>query len=209
MEKFQVSTVKELFSTPKLAWSKSLMTIIWAFTGLSFPLYNAFLPHLQATKGQEFGDGSTFLTYRNSLIVAAVGAPGSLVGGAAVELPKFGRKGTLALSTAATGAFLYGSTTADSSNALLGWNCAFTFMTSLMYAVLYSYTTEIFPTSNRGTGNAITGSANRFFGIMAPLVAMYADLQTSVPVYVSGALFLLSGLLALILPFKPRGKHVL
>lgn len=143
------------------------------------------------------------------MIVAAVGVPGSLVGGAAVELPNFGRKGTLALSTAATGAFLYGSTTANSSNALLGWNCAFSFMTSLMYAVLYSYTPEIFPTSNRGTGNAITGSANRIFGIMAPLIAMYADLQTSVPVYVSGALFLLLGLLALILPFEPRGKHVL
>lgn len=46
LEKFKVSTVKELFSTPKLAWSTSLITIIWAFIGLAFPLYNAFLPHL-------------------------------------------------------------------------------------------------------------------------------------------------------------------
>jgi hypothetical protein len=36
-----------------------------------------------------------------------------------------------------------------------------------MYAVLYGYTPEIFPTPQRGTGNAIAATANRIFGIMA------------------------------------------
>jgi hypothetical protein len=75
-----------------------------------------------------------------------------------------------------------------------------------MYAVLYAYTPEIFPTKDRGTGNAITASANRVFGIMAPVVAMYANLETSVPVYVSGALFISAGALVLVLPFESRGK---
>ena len=66
-----------------------------------------------------------------------------------VEVPKFGRKGALSVSTALTGVFLYGSTTANSSSALLGWNCAFSFMSNIMYAVLYAYTPEIFPTSKR------------------------------------------------------------
>jgi hypothetical protein len=35
-----------------------------------------------------------------------------------------------------------------------------------MYAVLYAYTPEIFPTKDRGTGNALTATANRVFGIM-------------------------------------------
>jgi hypothetical protein len=35
------------------------------------------------------------------------------------------------------------------------------------YAVLYAYTPEIFPTKDRGTGNALTATANRIFGIMA------------------------------------------
>jgi hypothetical protein len=79
-------------------------------------------------------------------------------------------------------------------------------MSNIMYAVLYSYTPEIFPTKDRGTGNAITASANRIFGIMAPIVAMYANLATSAPVYVSGALFIASGVLVLALPFESRGK---
>lgn len=75
-----------------------------------------------------------------------------------------------------------------------------------MYAVLYAYTPEIFPTLHRGTGNALTATANRIFGIMAPIVAMYADLTTPAPVYVSGALFLVAGAICFILPYESRGK---
>jgi hypothetical protein len=39
-----------------------------------------------------------------------------------------------------------------------------------MYAVLYAYTPEIFPTKDRGTGNALTATANRVFGIMGEFV---------------------------------------
>jgi len=105
-----------------------------------------------------------------------------------------------------TGVFLFCSTTALDSNTLLGWNCAYNFMSNIMYAVLYAYTPEIFATKDRGTGNAITASANRVFGIMAPIVAMFANLETSAPVYVSGALFVAAGVLVLLLPFESRGK---
>lgn len=163
--------------------------LVWAFIGLGYPLYNAFIPYIQATSGAKFGDGSTYLTYRNSLIIATLGVPGALLGGLLVEVPKFGRRGTLAVSTVLTGVFLYASTTALSSAALLGWQCAFNFFSNIMYAqsplalprprhirrtlirdryaVLYGYTPEIFPTKDRGTGNALTATANRIFGIMA------------------------------------------
>lgn len=206
LQKLDASHVKALFATKKLAYSTSLITIIWAFVGLGFPLYNAFLPFIQATRGVDFGDGSTYTTYRNSLIIAVLGVPGCLLGGLLVETPRIGRKGTLAASTALTGVFLFCSTTALDSNALLGWNCAYNFMSNIMYAVLYAYTPEIFATRDRGTGNAITASANRVFGIMAPIVAMFANLETSAPVYVSGALFVAAGLLVLLLPFESRGK---
>lgn len=201
--------IKALFATGRLALSTGLIMAIWALIGLAYPLYNAFLPYIQATRGADFGDGSTYLTYRNSLIVAVLGVPGALLGGFLVELPRFGRKGTLAVSTAVTGVFLYGSTTALTSNALLGWNSAFSFSSSIMYAVLYSFTPELFPTPQRGTGNALAATCNRVFGIMAPIIAMFANLQTSAPVYTSGALFLAAGLLVLILPFESRGKQAL
>ena len=40
----------------------------------------------------------------------------------------------------------------------------------------------------------------------APVIALYANLETAVPVYVSGALIIGSGVLALFLPYEPRGK---
>lgn len=206
LQKVDLSHVRALFATPKLAYSTSLIMLIWGFIGLGFPLYNAFLPYIQQSRGADFGDGSVYITYRNSLIIAVIGVPGALAGAAMVELPRVGRKGTLGFATALTGVFLFASTRALTSNALLGWNCAYNFMSNIMYAVLYAYTPEIFPTKDRGTGNALTATANRIFGIMAPIIAMYGNLETAVPVYVSGALFITAGLLTFILPFESRGK---
>ncbi|KAK4147863.1 uncharacterized protein C8A04DRAFT_33947 [Dichotomopilus funicola] len=209
LEDVSFDRVKALFATGKLALSTGLIMAVWAFIGLGYPLYNAFLPYIQATRGADFGDGSTYLTYRNSLIIAVLGVPGALIGGVLVELPRFGRKGTLAVSTILTGVFLYASTTALDSQSLLGWNCAFSFTSNVMYAVLYGFTPELFPTPQRGTGNALTATCNRVFGIMAPIVAMFADLNTAAPVYISGALFIAAGLLVILLPFESRGKAAL
>jgi MFS family permease len=167
LNQVNLDRVKILFQTREMALSTGLIMVVWAFIGLGYPLYNAFLPFIQATRGVDFGDGSTYITYRNSLIIAVLGVPGALLGGWMVELPRFGRKGTLSLSTVLTGVFLYCSTTALKSDALLGWNCAFNFSSNIMYAVLYSFTPELFPTPQRGTGNALTATCNRIFGIMA------------------------------------------
>ena len=129
-------------------------------------MQNAFIPYTLRIRGAELGDASTYTVYRNSCIIAVLGIPGSLLGGLFVELKLFGRKGALSLSTVLTGVFIFASTTAKSSDALLGWNCAYNFTSTFMYAVLYAYTPEIFPTKDRGTGNALTASANRIFGIM-------------------------------------------
>ncbi|KAK4160962.1 mfs metabolite:h+ symporter [Cladorrhinum sp. PSN259] len=209
LEVVKFERVRTLFGTRKMALSTGLIMAIWAFIGLGYPLYNAFLPYIQSQKGVDFGDGSTELTYRNSLIIASLGVPGALLGAWLIELPRFGRKGTLALSTVLTGVFLYASTTATNSDSLLGWNCAFNFTSNIMYAVLYSFTPELFPTPQRGTGNALAATCNRVFGIMAPIVAMFANLKTEAPVYTSGALFIAAGILVLLLPFESRGKAAL
>ncbi|KAI0712387.1 MFS general substrate transporter [Earliella scabrosa] len=203
---FSGDHVRSLFATKKLAYSTTLLIILWAFIGLAFPLYNGFVTFFLASRGTDFGDGSLNVTYRNQVILSVIGVPGALLAGWMVELPYLGRKGTLAISTTITGVFLFASTTARTSNALLGWNCGFTFTSNVMYGVLYAVSPELFPTKDRGTGNAIVASANRIFGIMAPIIALYADLSTSVPIYVSGALFIVSGFIALLLPFEPRGK---
>ena len=104
-----------------------------------------------------------------------------MLGGLLVELKHIGRKGTLSASTLLTGVFILASTTAHTSNALLGWNCAYSFCSNVMYAVLYAYTPEIFPTKDRGTGNALTATANRVFGIMGrsvPLIVVKLTYST-------------------------------
>lgn len=207
-ENISLKHITGLFSTPSLAISTSLTIAIWALIGLAFPLYNIFLPYMQQSRNQGFlkAPDTAYMTYRNLVIIALMGIPACLLGACMVEMPRIGRKGSLALSTLLTGVFLYCSTTAKTWYALLGWQCAWNFSSAFMFAVLYTYTPEIFPSIHRGSGNALTACANRIFGVIAPIIGMEANLQTSAPVYVSGALFLLAGLLALLLPLEPRGK---
>ncbi|KIJ51587.1 hypothetical protein M422DRAFT_65129 [Sphaerobolus stellatus SS14] len=203
--KFDGNHVKPLFATRKLAYSTTLLIILWALIGLAFPLYNAFVTFFLATRGADFGDGSVYITYRNQVILSVIGVPGAILAGWMVEIPLLGRRGTLAISTLLTGVFILASTTARSSNALLGWNCAYSFTSNVMYGVLYAVTPELFPTKDRGTGNALCASANRIFGIMSPIIALYTNLTTSVPIWIAGAIFLVAGFIALLLPFESRG----
>lgn len=76
----------------------------------------------------------------------------------------------------------------------------------MMYGVLYAISPEIFPAKDRGTGNGLTSTASRVFGVLAPIIALYANLATAVPVYIAGALIMFAGSLALLLPYEPRGK---
>ncbi|RDX53512.1 MFS general substrate transporter [Lentinus brumalis] len=200
------SHVKALFATRKMAYSTSLLIVLWAFIGLAFPLYNGFVTVFLQTRGAHFGDGSLYITYRNQVILSVMGIPGALLAGWMVERRYLGRKGTLAISTVLTGVFLFASTTSRTSDALLGWNCGYTFANNVMYGTLYALSPEIFPAKDRGTGNALVAAANRVFGVMAPIIALYADLSTPIPIYVSGTLFIVSGLIALLLPFEPRGR---
>ncbi|KAL4266721.1 MFS transporter superfamily protein [Pleurotus pulmonarius] len=205
LSKFSSGHVKALFATRKLAYSTSLLIILWALIGLAFPLYNSFVTYYLDSRGADFGDGSVYITYRNQVILSVIGVPGALLAGWLVELPYLGRRGTLAIATVLTGAFILASTTARSSNALLGWNCGYSFTSNIMYGVLYALSPEVFPTKDRGTGNALTASANRVFGIMSPIIAIYADLTSEVPIFIAGAIFCAAGFIALLLPFEPRG----
>ncbi|KDR81207.1 hypothetical protein GALMADRAFT_60449 [Galerina marginata CBS 339.88] len=203
---FDVNHVKPLFVTKKMAYSTSLLIVLWALIGLAFPLYMSFVTFYLASRGADFGDGSVDTTYRNATILSAVGVPGALLAGYMVELPILGRRGTLSIATLLTGIFILASTTSRTSNELLGWNCAYSFTSNVMYGVLYAITPELFPTKDRGTGNGITATVYRGFGVLAPIIALFADLTTSVPIFISGAILMVAGLVALALPYEPRGK---
>jgi MFS family permease len=202
---FRLNHIREAFGTKKLALSTSLVVLVWALIGLAFPLYNAYLPYFLSNRTFYNEPTPIHIVYRNSTIIAVLGIPGALLAGLLVEL-KIGRKGAMSVSTILTGVFLFASTTAKSSNALLGWNCAYNFCSNIMYGVLYAYTPEIFPARIRGTAIGMAASANRVLGVFSPIIAIFANLNTSSPVYASGALFLVAGLIMLAFPYEPRGK---
>lgn len=51
-----------------------------------------------AHRDADYGDSSYYTTYRQEVILGAIGVPSALIAGWAVELPRIGRKGTLAIS---------------------------------------------------------------------------------------------------------------
>lgn len=208
LKRFLLSNIRQCFGSRKLAWLTSLVVFTWGLIGLAFPLYNAFIPYYLQTKGASGNNLSVRETYRNNLIVAVLGVPGAIIGGFLTEL-KIGRKGVLVISLLLTGVALFGSTSSTTSMIFFGWTCLFSFWSTMMYGVLYAYTPEVFYTQIRGTGVGLAASFNRIMGVFAPIIGMYADLTTSAPIYVSGALFLALGLLVILFPYEPRGKLAL
>jgi MFS family permease len=204
LTEFNFNHIRAVFGTKKLAYSSSLVILVWAIIGVAFPLYNQFIPYFLKNNGAE-EPTSTYITYRNTLIIAVLGVPGALLAGLLVEL-RTGRKGAIALSTVLTGVFLFLSTRAKTSNDQLGYNCAYNFTSNIMYGVLYAYTPEIFPAKIRGTAIGLASSANRVLGVFSPVIAIYANLDTPAPVYASGAMFIAAGLLTLLFPYESKGK---
>lgn len=85
LEKVNLEHVRSLFRTPKLAFSSAVTIAVWALIGLAFPLYNAFIPYINETRGASFGDASTYIVYRNQVIIAVLGVPGAILGKLALE----------------------------------------------------------------------------------------------------------------------------
>jgi hypothetical protein len=74
VRKFSFSHIKALWSTPRLAYSTTLVVLLWGIIGLAYPLYNAFLPIYLANAGAQASDGSVYVTYRNYVIISVRGS---------------------------------------------------------------------------------------------------------------------------------------
>ncbi|PWN51789.1 MFS general substrate transporter [Violaceomyces palustris] len=202
-----LSHVKPLFSGFKMAYTTSVIFLLWGLIGLAYPLFNAFLPlYLSKAQGVS-GDDSVYTTYRNYAIVSVCGVPGSLIAAWLVELPRSGRRGAMALGTVLTGVFLFAFTTAKNEAAVLAYSCVTSLTQQIMYGVLYGYTPEIFPAPHRGTADGIAASVNRILGCLAPIIGIYST--GSSPIYVAASFFVFSGLLMLTLQVESVGKSAL
>lgn len=130
------SHFKALFATRKMALNTTLVMACWSLIGLAYPLFNGLIAlYIKQSGGSSAGPDSQSEQYKQLVIIAVCGIPGSLIATALVELPFAGRKGSMALFTCLTGCFLFGFTTARTPSAVLGWNCGVSLAQNAMYGV--------------------------------------------------------------------------
>lgn len=186
-----LSHIRPLFSSFSMGYTVTMIWLLWGFIGLGYPLFTAFLPLL-------LSQSSPNETYRNYAITSVCGVPGSILSAALVEVPHSGRRGALAIGTLLTGIFLFtiSGLGDDHHTAVFALECVTTFTQNIVYGVLYCYTPEAFPAPYRGTGDGVSSSLNRLFGLMAPIISIYSGNQGKIPFYVAGALYIASAFLA-------------
>ena len=78
------------------------------------------------------------------------------------------------------------------------------FSSSLVFLTVYLYTGELYPTSVRGLGLALTATCARLGGFIAPFIAGLGVRQPSLPFLIFGGAAIVGGLAALLLP-ETRG----
>jgi MFS family permease len=158
------------------------------------------------SRGASAGDGSTYQTYRDYAIVNTCSVFGPVIAGFMVEVRFLGRRYTMVIGALLTMTFLFAYTAVRTAAQNLIFACCISICLNIYYGTLYAYTPEVLPSAHRGTGNAITVACNRIMGIVAALVGTYADLSSSVPIYVCAASFAGLAVLSFLFPFEPRGK---
>jgi hypothetical protein len=84
-----------LFSTRKLAYSTTLIWLSWTMIGLAYPLFYVFLPEYLASRGAQFGQTSTSITWRNYVLAQVCAIFGPLIAGIACRISWIGRKYTM------------------------------------------------------------------------------------------------------------------
>ena len=125
-EVFRSDHVKRLFSNRRLAYSTSLIIIIYGILGefarnlemgfdhgnkgIAYPLFNGFLGLYLTARNANFGTSTVSSTYATYTYQAACGVPGSMVA-AVLVLGKFGgRRIAMAFFTILSGVFLFALT---------------------------------------------------------------------------------------------------
>lgn len=131
LDDFRGKQVRNLFCTKRLAWSTSLVILVWALIGLAYPLFYAFLgSYLTAKIGDTSGsldDSYAAYTYQ-----AVCGIPGSFMAAALVEWGKGGRKFALSFTAIATALFMFGLTQSKNAAQVNALTCMVSFTVNAM-----------------------------------------------------------------------------
>ncbi|KAL4911492.1 hypothetical protein BDW74DRAFT_164943 [Aspergillus multicolor] len=196
-----------LFSTKRLTYSTIMIIINWLLIGTVSPLYTIFLPYYLQSRGADTGDNSNYTTWRNYAINQVAGLVGPVIAAVLVEHRLLGRRGTLAIGAAITTALQFGYTQIKTPAQNVGVSAAITAASNIYYGTIYAYTPEILPSAHRATGYGLCVVLNRVGGIVGVLVGSYANVRTTVPLFICAGLYAALIVTSLLLPFESRGKR--
>ncbi|KAF9433106.1 hypothetical protein BGZ76_009886, partial [Entomortierella beljakovae] len=184
--------LRPLFS-PRFRLSTILIWIIWGLVAFAYTAFNVFYPKFLQEHG-EGGNQSLNVVYRDILIYSTAGVPGSVLATVLVE-GRLGRRYTMAVSTLGTALSTILFATISSHAAMTIFSATLSLLSTLNYAVLYSYTPEVFPSDIRGTACGMAAAISRLAGIVSPLiVGAMLSVSTYFPLYSSSLTFLISGI---------------
>ncbi len=123
LSNFSAQRVRRLFRGRDLSITTALIWFIWATTGLGYPLFLGFLPLYFKHMGKGQAPTPTSVVYRNYAITSIAGVPGSVIACFTVDMERFGRRGTMILSTLVSGICLYLFTLSSNSDYQLTFSC--------------------------------------------------------------------------------------
>ncbi|MCM2463337.1 MFS transporter [Pseudomonas sp. CG7] len=140
---------------------------VWVFALLGFYGLTSWLSALL----QQSGFAVTQSVYY-TVLISLGGIPGFLMAAWLVE--HWGRKPVCIITLLGGGvmAFLYGQSAVFGGNVglLIGTGLLMQFFLFGMWAVLYTYTPELYPTSARATGSGFASAVGRIGSLLGPLV---------------------------------------
>ncbi|KAF7724888.1 hypothetical protein EC973_000601 [Apophysomyces ossiformis] len=198
----------DLLFSPRWRRTTLLVWNIWTFTSMAFTMFNVFLPKYLETLGFEGESTPTRKdVYWDYMIYSVAGVPGSVMASYLIET-RIGRKGTMAASALGSSAALFIFSVISSRATMLVSSSLVSFLVTLLYAVVYGYTPEVFDTAVRGTAVGTASGLGRIAGIVSPIVSgILFTINASLPLYVSVIGFFIVGICVVLLPFETRCRR--
>ncbi|MDE1165732.1 MAG: MFS transporter [Pseudomonas sp.] len=178
---------------------------VWFFALLGFYGLTSWLSALL----QQSGFAVTQSVYY-TVLISLGGIPGFLVAAWLVEA--WGRKPTCVLTLLGGGAmaFVYGQSAVFGGNVglLIASGLLMQFFLFGMWAVLYTYTPELYPTSARATGSGFASAVGRVGSLLGPLVTgLVFPITGQGGVFALGALcFVLAAVIVGLFGIETRGR---
>ncbi|KAI9276522.1 major facilitator superfamily domain-containing protein [Sporodiniella umbellata] len=189
-------------------WRKTVFLIwsIWTFTSVAYTIFNVFLPKFLESVEQSDIKPTLKQIYWDYMIYSLSGMPGSVIASYMIET-QLGRKGTMALSALGSSLSLLVFSAIKLRLVTVLSSSSVSFLGTLLYAVIYGYTPEVFDTSVRGTAVGTASALGRIAGIGSPVLAGFLfTINSSLPLYVSIVGYLCVGVCILLLPFETRNR---